>query len=1244
MEARTEHMGDWSSTEQKLKLLEEGGLFEQIVQTLDDVSDGTSSPGMAYWRGKVALQQQGAADAVPLLVDAVHQQPSRAHAWYLLGACLFRNRQWLDAKAALHRALSLQPQLLAARMELGRVHLGAGEPDQALALMQAATMAWQSADQLGIWAQAQVQAAADAHTAAQAAASLWPSPQRLPEAVLRQWLDLAGGLHLAGHLRAARAWWHLLSDPSPSLAACSNPIPARPALVALLLLELLQPRATASEHERWLSHLRSLLWLPQFQMEVEAWQRWLRDLLLQSVGRLEGDADWQADEASARLLRAVLDALPALEPPGENNIDLYRRLDLLRQGLRSDAQRGARTALAPEQSLQYSMLRHQRDLERLSNTFDQLNQLKDAELLRCRSSIEAHLGELSAMALDRPNLLTSHPSTELLQTALAMRASAVEVLVHTGQRLSSCLQPCKAPVGQRRRWLLLASSDLPQCFLYRVEQKQQQLQALGCSCRVVLREEMNDWAWSEQLLWADAVVICRLPGLHPVLRAIEAARRAGLPVLYDIDDLIIDPTFCPPELATYGGTLTPEQHRRFVLDVPLFAAAMRCCDAAIVSTPTLARRWRQLNPGQPVQVLANLAPPALVEARCEPRTPARVVSVRMVVASGTKAHKQVWIQELAPALAELLKRHPQLQLDLLGHLQIPVVLLPHRQRIRCHPYSDYDIYLKRMAEADIGLVALEPGTFTDAKSAIRWMEFSYLGLASVLSPTRTYNDIIEDGVHARFARGQNQWVAVVEQLLNDPPARLAMAKRAQQRAHDLFAPERAASFWRSWIKGGSTGLFRSPSSALAPPAKRCKLLVLNVFFAPQSIGGATRVAQDQVKALVDQLGDQWEVTVLCTEQAPWQHVDPDRVEALDPNAEPCQIWERQQPLAVDVHAWHGARVVRLSVPLRPWREHDDVNVEAFCRRWMPDESFDLIHAHCLQVLSVAPLRVARELGIPYIVTLHDGWWLSPRQFLTRVNGRPVPVDDPLGHLDRPDQVEPSVVARDQQRRRDLADVLRGAAARLAVSQAFADLHHQAGIDDVTVLENRWQPMPSAQPRQQRAADQPLRCCFVGGMGLHKGMAVLQSAVMQAEPAEPGLQLTVIDSTLQVGDRYDLIWGHTAVQFLPSIPMAEMADFYADNDVLLAPSTWPESYGLVTREALSAGLWVVASDIGALAEPIQHGVNGHRVRPNDSEALAMVLEDLSAKHPHPQPLIAFCESRPPLHLELDQMYRRILCYP
>ena len=119
------------------------------------------------------------------------------------------------------------------------------------------------------------------------------------------------------------------------------------------------------------------------------------------------------------------------------------------------------------------------------------------------------------------------------------------------------------------------------------------------------------------------------------------------------------------------------------------------------------------------------------------------------------------------------------------------------------------------------------------------------------------------------------------------------------------------------------------------------------------------------------------------------------------------------------------------------------------------------------------------------------------------------------------------------------------------------------------------------------------------------------------------------------------WGPTPVRVCPPVPMAAMAAFYAEQDVLLAPSIWPESYGLVSREALSAGLWVVASDIGAMADPIRHGENGHRVPAGDASALAAVLEHLSAEHPTPQPLLAFAGGQEPLHQELDQLYRSVL---
>ena len=166
----------------------------------------------------------------------------------------------------------------------------------------------------------------------------------------------------------------------------------------------------------------------------------------------------------------------------------------------------------------------------------------------------------------------------------------------------------------------------------------------------------------------------------------------------------------------------------------------------------------------------------------------------------------------------------------------------------------------------------------------------------------------------------------------------------------------------------------------------------------------------------------------------------------------------------------------------------------------------------------------------------------PRQFLLTPLGRPVDLNDPIGHHDVPDRISPEQLERERQRRLELDQLLQGAAARIAVSDSFAELHRQAGIEAVTVMENRWQPMPSAVPPQPRSADQPLRCCYVGGLCLHKGYHVLQAALLQAQPVAPGLELTVLDGSLKDDQGYSLTWGSTPVEVRRGLPMQEMADF------------------------------------------------------------------------------------------------------
>jgi glycosyltransferase involved in cell wall biosynthesis len=68
------------------------------------------------------------------------------------------------------------------------------------------------------------------------------------------------------------------------------------------------------------------------------------------------------------------------------------------------------------------------------------------------------------------------------------------------------------------------------------------------------------------------------------------------------------------------------------------------------------------------------------------------------------------------------------------------------------------------------------------------------------------------------------------------------------------------------------------------------------------------------------------------------------------------------------------------------------------------------------------------------------------------------------------------------------------------------------------------------------------------------------------------------------------------------------------DLFLLPS-WHESFGLVALEAMSAGVPVIATNVGGTREVIEHGVDGYLVAPDDVPRMVeigtSVLQDAAA---------------------------------
>jgi glycosyltransferase involved in cell wall biosynthesis len=70
------------------------------------------------------------------------------------------------------------------------------------------------------------------------------------------------------------------------------------------------------------------------------------------------------------------------------------------------------------------------------------------------------------------------------------------------------------------------------------------------------------------------------------------------------------------------------------------------------------------------------------------------------------------------------------------------------------------------------------------------------------------------------------------------------------------------------------------------------------------------------------------------------------------------------------------------------------------------------------------------------------------------------------------------------------------------------------------------------------------------------------------------------------------------------------------DLLVVPSLWFENRPLVLMEAMGAGVPVVVTHLGGMAELVEEGVNGWTFPVGDSSALAAVLSERVRTGPEP----------------------------
>ena len=351
-------------------------------------------------------------------------------------------------------------------------------------------------------------------------------------------------------------------------------------------------------------------------------------------------------------------------------------------------------------------------------------------------------------------------------------------------------EPVSEP--QEERDVLFVSACPGGTRRYRCQHAIEALRLAGFTADMLCFPARSPEAW---LATSKAIVLQRVPFDAKVGAFIAAARARGVPVFFDIDDLLFDEEHAD-ELD--AGSCERDFERGWARShARRIGMGLERADHVLVSTPGIAAAVHARFAGKRVTIVPNVASSAM-KAAADAARAARAgdaeARVRIGFFSGTPTHDEAFAS-IAPVLDRLLSRHERLQLRLVGPVRLPALLERHGPRIEQLDLVAPDAYARALADVDIHVAPLRARAFDEAKSALKWLEAGLVGRPLVASALGEYARWIDCGRSGFACQTLDDWARSLERLIVEPDLPACVGQRAHEVVVKNFTTARAARTW-----------------------------------------------------------------------------------------------------------------------------------------------------------------------------------------------------------------------------------------------------------------------------------------------------------------------------------------------------------------------------------------------------------------------------------------------------------------
>lgn len=407
-----------------------------------------------------------------------------------------------------------------------------------------------------------------------------------------------------------------------------------------------------------------------------------------------------------------------------------------------------------------------------------------------------------------------------------------------------------------------------------------------------------------------------------------------------------------------------------------------------------------------------------------------------------------------------------------------------------------------------------------------------------------------------------------------------------------------------------------------------RIAICTHFYPPNHLGGTEVLTAGLAKHL--QL-DGHEVRVICGED--WERAGSHEIEPSNDIVEgvPVHRLHFNWTKAPDVFGWL----------------YNNPHVEEYLVRYLDAIQPDIVHITSCYTLSTSAISAAHRLGIPFVLTATDFWFLCSRNTLLRSDGSLCSGPDQpmkctscmmssspvygwsrkllpewavlrtLSYVDDIPLITNQPWARgalgDWEKRVDHTLDTLGLVDRIVTASRFLrDLFIQYGVDPDRIsvspygIDTSW-----AAGHEEKQPSDRLRLGFIGQMLPTKGPDILLRALGMLDPDAP------VEVILYGDPHKDPDYGRELISMAAADPRVRMAGTFHNSemgqvlqglDVLVVPSIWYD-FPLVIPSAFATKTPVIATDLSGMNEFVQHERNGLLFERDCAEDLARTIQRL-----------------------------------